>query len=129
MVGLENMNVKHPVRGGFAMPAKWQDWSSFALGLWFAVSPWALDFTHLEAATANAAFVGLFVALGAHFEASFDETTVEWFNMAAGLWLVFAPFVLGFSAEALPTINSIAIGTLVAFLASSALSLEKLLLR
>ena len=116
-------------RDARAMPARWQDWTSFALGLWLAVSPWALDYAHLEAATANAAFLGLALALGSHFEVSFDESSAEWFNMAAGLWLVLAPFVLGFSAEVLPTINAIAVGTLVAALASSVLTLEKLLLR
>ena len=109
--------------------ARWQDWASFALGLWLAVSPWALGYANVEAATANAAFLGLAIALGSHFEVSFDENTVEWFNMAAGLWLVLAPFLLGFGAEALATVNSIAVGTLVAALASSALSLEKILLR
>ena len=133
MVGLENWNVKDRMReaplGPAAAPAHWQDWASFALGLWLAVSPWALGHAHAEAATANAAFLGLAIALGSHFEVSFDERSVEWFNMAAGLWLVLAPFLLGFSALALATLNSIVVGTLVAALASSALSLRKLLLR
>ena len=104
---------------------KWQDWTSFALGLWLAVSPWALDYTRIEGATANAAFTGLVLALAAHFEAAFDEVQAEWLNMGLGLWLVLAPFFLGFGNEAVPTINSIAVGTAAAALASSALSLEK----
>jgi hypothetical protein len=133
MVGFENWNVKDRMRdapvGPAAAPAHWQDWASFALGLWLAASPWVLGHQDAEAATANAAFLGLAIALGSHFEVSFDERGIEWFNMAAGLWLVLAPFLLGFSAEVLATVNSIAVGTLVAGLASSALSLEKLLLR
>jgi hypothetical protein len=127
MVGFGHSTVKD--RMPQATLARWQDWASFALGLWLAVSPWALDYAHLEAATANAAFLGLAIALGSHFEVSFDENTVEWFNMAAGLWLVLAPFLLGFGSEALATVNAITVGTLVAALASSALSLEKILLR
>lgn len=133
MVGLENWNVKDRMGdarvGPAAAPAHWQDWASFALGLWLAVSPWVLGYSHTEAATANAAFLGLAIALGSHFEVSFDERGMEWFNMAAGLWLVLAPFLLGFGGEALATVNSIAVGTLVAGFASSALSLKKLLLR
>ena len=131
MVGLENWHVKERMRNAPVAPAsaRWQDWTSFALGLWLAVSPWALGYAHADAATANAAFLGLALALGSHFEVSFDERSAEWFNMAAGLWLVLAPFLLGFSAEALATINSIAVGTLVAALASSVLSLQKLLFR
>lgn len=111
--------------GGAAAATKWQDWTSFALGLWLAVSPWALGHSHLEAATANAAFLGLALALASHFEASFDGRSAQWFNMAAGLWLVLAPFLLGFSVEVGVTVNSIAAGTAVAALASSALSLKK----
>src|SRR5262245_37001054 len=54
--------VKDVVMTG-AASTKWQDWTSFALGLWLAVSPWMLDYSHIEAATANAAFMGLALAL------------------------------------------------------------------
>ena len=103
--------------------ARWQDWASFALGLWLAMSPWMLGYSGEEGATANAAFVGLALALGSHFEVSFDERSIEWFNLAAGLWLVTAPFVLAF--DGLPMANCVATGALVAALAASALSLDK----
>jgi SPW repeat len=104
---------------------RWQEWASFVLGLWLAVSPWTLGYDELHAATANAAFLGIALALGSHFEASIDECSAEWLNLAAGLWLVLAPFFLGFSAATLPTANSVAVGTLVMVLAGSALSLDK----
>ena len=110
---------------GMHAAARWQDWASFALGLWLAMSPWLLDYAHVEPATANAAFLGLVLALGSHFEVSFDEMQAEWFNLAAGLWLVLAPFVLGFGDKPEVTANSMVVGTMVAALASSALSLEK----
>lgn len=105
--------------------ARWQDWASFALGLWLAMSPWFLGYAGHDAATANAAFVGLILALGSHFEVSFDEIAVEWFNLAIGLWLVAAPFVVGFSANTDASANCVAVGTLVTVLAASALSLDK----
>ena len=105
--------------------AKWQDWASFALGLWLAVSPWALDFSHHEAATANAAFMGLALDLGSHFEVSFDEMRAEWFNLAAGLWLVMAPFLLGFSEQHAAAVDTVVVGAGVAILACSALSLDR----
>lgn len=109
--------------------ARWQDWSSFALGLWLAVSPWALGYAHQEAATANAAFMGLALALGSHFEVSFDEMQAEWFNLAAGLWLVLAPFLLGFGEQGGAAVNSMVVGAVVAVLACSALSLDKEILK
>jgi hypothetical protein len=110
---------------GMTAATRWQDWASFALGLWLAVSPWVIGYSQLETATANAAFIGLALALGSHFEVSFDDTSAEWFNMAAGLWLVLAPFLLGYSGEIEVTANSILVGTGVAALASSAMSLDK----
>jgi hypothetical protein len=105
--------------------AKWQDWTSFALGLWLAVSPWALGYSHHEAATANASFMGLALALGSHFEVSFDELQAEWFNLAAGLWLVLAPFLLGFAEQRAAAADSVAVGAAVVILACSALSLDR----
>lgn len=105
--------------------ARWQDWASFTLGLWLAVSPWIVGYADNEAATANAAFLGLALALGSHFEVSLDDNSAQWLNMAAGIWLVAAPFVLGFSAATVATANSITVGSVVMVLASSALSLDK----
>ncbi|MGE5639387.1 MAG: SPW repeat protein [Clostridia bacterium] len=103
----------------------WQDWAAFGLGLWLAVSPWALGYTGEEAATGNAAIVGLVLALGSHFEASFEEGSAEWLNLAAGLWLVAAPFVLGFTDRMDAAANSVTVGAVVTALAGSALSLDK----
>jgi hypothetical protein len=105
--------------------ARWQDWASFALGLWLALSPWIVGYTEHESATGNAVFLGLALALGCHFEAACDLDSSEWLNLAAGLWLVVAPFVVGFSSVHVATANSIAVGSLVAVLAASALSLDK----
>jgi hypothetical protein len=106
-------------------PARWQDWASFSLGLWLALSPWMVGYTEHESATGNAVFLGLALALGCHFEAACDLEAPEWLNLAAGLWLVIAPFALGFSAVHVATANSIVVGSLVAVLAGSALSLDK----
>jgi hypothetical protein len=105
--------------------ARWQDWASFALGLWLAMSPWLLGYSNQDAATANAAFMGLALALGSHFEVSFDEVQAEWFNLAAGVWLVAAPFMAGFSEHVTAAADSVAVGICVAALAFSALSLDK----
>ena len=105
--------------------ARWQEWTSFALGLWLAVSPWIVGYSEHEAATTNAAFIGLALALAAHFEATFDQISAEWLNLGIGLWLVAAPFVVGFAAASVAAANSIAVGTLVVVLAGSALSLDK----
>lgn len=106
--------------------ARWQQWASFTLGLWLALSPWLCGYAEQQpAATGNAAFMGIALALLSHFEASLDTAAAEWLNLGAGLWLVAAPFVLGFSTSPLPAVNSVAVGAVVALLAASALSLDK----
>src|SRR6185503_7651336 len=54
-------------RGEIGMAEKWQDWASFALGLWLAISPWVMGYADHEAATWNAVGVGLSLALASHF--------------------------------------------------------------
>ena len=105
--------------------AKWQDWASFALGLWLAVSPWLAGYAEHEAATANAVALGLILALASHFECVVCvQLPAEWLNLAAGVWLVCAPFALEFPS-AVASVNSIAVGIFVSVLAASALSLDK----
>ena len=109
-----------------AAVARWQGWASFALGLWLAMSPWICGYADDEHfATGNAAFMGIALALASHFEVVLDADFAEWLNLAAGTWLAAAPFVLGFAAAAVPTVNSIAVGALVMAAAASALSLDK----
>src|SRR5687768_11538109 len=106
--------------------AGWQEWASFALGLWLALSPWICGYADQQhAATGNAAFMGIALALGSHFQASVDAHSSMWLFLAAGAWLAAAPFVLGFGGAVVASINCIAVGTLVMALAASALSLDK----
>lgn len=105
--------------------ARWQDWAIFAVALWLAVSPWLCDYAAHRSATANAALAGLVIALTAHFEAS-CELAIDWLNLGAGLWLMAAPFLLGFDALPLATANSLAVGAAIAALAVSTLGLDQL---
>jgi hypothetical protein len=105
--------------------ARWQDWTSFALGLWLAVSPWIVGYESDHAATANAVFVGVALALGAHFEIGWGDLWAEWLNLAVGLWLPAAPFLLEFSPAPVATANCIIVGCSVCWLAASVLQLDK----
>ena len=108
------------------MAVKWQDWASFALGLWLAVSPWIAGYAEHEVATANAIVAGLVLALGSHFECvACDDLPAEWVNLGIGLWLVCAPFILEFPSPAVASVNSMLVGAFVSGLAFSALSLDK----
>ena len=90
------------------MSAKWQDWASFALGLWLALSPWIAGYAEQAGATGNAVTVGLVLALASHFEcvACEEDLPVEWLNLGAGIWLVCAPWMLDFASRWQPRIPS-----------------------
>ena len=104
---------------------RWQDWVSFALALWLAVSPWLADYAAHDAATANAAVCGLALALVAHFCASCDYLSTEWFNLLGGLWLVASPFLLGFTVHPMAAGNAIVVGAFITLLSAWALGLDR----
>ena len=104
---------------------RWQDWASFALGLWLAVSPWIADYAAHDAATANAVFAGITLALLAHFGYSCEHMSCEWLNLAGGLWLLGSPFVLGFEASNVAAVNAVVVGAFVALLSAWALELDR----
>ena len=109
-----------------SVTARWQDWAGFGLGLWLAMSPWICGYADSQhAATGNAAFMGIALALGSHFQLTLDAAAAEWLALAAGIWLAAAPFLLGFANNVVPAVNCIAVGTLVMTHAASALSLDK----
>jgi SPW repeat len=108
------------------MAAKWQDWASFALGLWLAVSPWLVGYAEHQVATVNAVTIGLILALGSHFECvACNDLPAEWLNLSLGAWLMGAPFILDFTGTAVASANTLVVGAFVAALAISALSLDK----
>src|ERR1044071_9903481 len=104
---------------------RWQDWASFALGLWLAVSPWLADYAGHNVATTNAAVIGLLLAVSAHFGASCEHASCEWVSLLAGLWLVAAPFTLGFDAHHVAAVNSVAVGAFTVPLSGWALGLDR----
>ncbi|HEX4927836.1 MAG TPA: SPW repeat protein [Burkholderiales bacterium] len=107
---------------------RWHGWAVFALALWLAVSPWLTGYSEHAAATANAAALGLLLALAAHVEAS-CELSLQWLNLGGGIWLLMAPFVLGFDDLPLAAAHCVAVGAAASALAASSLHLDRQPLR
>ena len=104
---------------------KWQDWANFLLGLWLWSSPWTLGYSEHGAATLNAVAFGLALMVFSLMELQVRAIWEEWVNMLCGLWLVLAPFALGFTTQFHAAANSMLIGALAAMLAAWAMSLDK----
>lgn len=96
---------------------RWQDSVNLVLGLWLAVSPWALGFATQEAAMWNALLVGLAIAVLALAALWAFQKWHEWINAALGAWLMVSPQVLGFATLQAAMWNNAIVGLAVIALA------------
>lgn len=58
----------------------WEEWTSFALGVWLAMSPWLLGFSGIAAAMSNALVVGIAVAALALWALGTDKDIGGWWS-------------------------------------------------
>ncbi|AZO81566.1 MULTISPECIES: SPW repeat protein [unclassified Bosea (in: a-proteobacteria)] len=83
-----NMNGKRP-----------QDWLNLILGALLFISPWMMGFLADTAPTRNAWLVGAVLAVIAIAALAAFAEWEEWVNLALGLWLIAAPWMLGFTGN------------------------------
>ena len=97
-------------------PQQWQDWTSWALGIWLCLSPWILQFALDSTAMQNAVIVGFLIILAEVITLSVFQVWEEWINVALGAWLVASPWILSIQSRS-ATVNFIIVGVLVIGLA------------
>jgi len=103
-------------QSAFSFPKQWEDWSSWAQGIWLVLSPWAFFYDQETRAVENAVVVGALILVAEVVELSVFRDWEEWINVAAGAWLVVSPWVLGI-ASAAARWNFVVVGILVVALA------------
>ena len=88
---------------------------SIVLGIVLFLSPWLFGFANVQDAAMNAHIVGAIIFVIAISEVIAFKMWEEWIGIAAGVWLLFAPFILGFSAhvEAVATHVMIGLATIL----------------
>jgi hypothetical protein len=70
---------------------------AFIIGLWMVLSPFVLHYDH-GVATANGIFAGLLVSFFAFTRLrSPSDGWASWILAGMGLWLVFSPFIFGYT--------------------------------
>jgi SPW repeat-containing protein len=99
------------------------NWVNVILGIWVAISPFVLGFTHLEAAKWNDVAVGLAVLLSAFGHGPARGTSV--LNILLGAWLIASPFVLAFATAPTPLWNNIILGIVIVLAAASMASRDR----
>jgi hypothetical protein len=89
-------------------------------GLWLVLSPWALNYSIVEAAMWNSVIIGLAVAIMAMVRvgAPLRYEGLSWLNFVLGIWLILAPFMLGFAAIGAAMWNTVIVGLIVLILAA-----------
>jgi len=93
---------------------RWQDWVMLVLGIWFTFSPFMLGYPDPTGIAAiNSHVFGAIVTVLATAALMRPRMWEEWVNLALGLWLIAAPFVLTFGTDRLAAINHILIGMLI----------------
>lgn len=83
------------------------------LGVWLMVAPAVLGHVGTTAGSSDR-FVGPLIASFAFVAASEITRPVRWVNLAGALWLVIAPWILGFPVSA--AINDVIVGIAVGVL-------------
>src|SRR5512135_1476114 len=100
---------------------RWISWTNIVLGLWLVSA--GLFFTHASGTTVVEDIItGLLVALGALWADRAYRPRVSaaatWTVVLVGLWIVAAPFALGYERESLDVINDLVIGLAILTLGS-----------
>lgn len=102
---------------------RWQDWMNPLIGLWLVVAPLLMayggGFTGVAAWNSYLAGAALIVIPLMGLTASLPRR--EWLVLALGVWLVVAPFVLGFAREATAAWNTSITGVVVVVTAAAAI--------
>ncbi len=95
----------------------WRDVANLVLGLWLAISPWALSYMMDAIPAWNALVVGVIIAVAAAATLIAFHKWEEWVNVVLAIWLIVSPFVLGFAAHTTAMWDHIVVGVLVGILA------------
>jgi len=85
-------------------------------GVWEILAPFILGYSAYATPTTNAIIVGLIVTVLAavRFLGAYRAAWMSWVNAVLGVWLIVAPFILGYTGT--PRTNDIIIGIIIALL-------------
>lgn len=88
------------------------------LALFLFVSPWLIGFTETQAASWNAWIGGLLIGGVALTALKQQNEWADWAHVALGIWMIIAPWILGFSGVAAALWTHVGVGLVVAILAA-----------
>lgn len=92
---------------------RWQDWVNIVLGGWLILAPFIGIGVNHDIAAWNSYVAGAVVAIFTIAALARPQLWEEWLNLIVGLWLIAAPFVLGYTQQTGPMWNQIIVGLLI----------------
>jgi len=108
------------------MNVRWASGLDMVTGIWLLVAPFVLGYASVGSALWNSVIAGVAVALLAASRETREgvrQAAPSWINAAVGVWLLIAPFALGFSGVTEAFWNHMVVGVaVIAFALWSALS-------
>lgn len=92
--------------------------TNIVAGLWLLIAAFVLGYAGIAAALWNEILVGAAIAVLAWLRVSnpTQRAGLSWTNVVLGLWLIGAPFILGYAGTAAAMWNEVIIGLVVASL-------------
>ena len=90
-----------------------RDWFNLVMGEALLGSPWIFQYTSDPTATWSARIAGGLIGVFAIAALLKYAEWEEWLVLAAGAWLIVAPFALGFSGDSTPAAAHFVVGALV----------------
>jgi hypothetical protein len=106
-------------------PKHWQDPVNAVLGVWLVLSPWVSRFSGDMTATANSVVIGVALLAAALGAMLMPRAWEEWTEAVLGLWMIVAPWVLGYSALTNAVSAAVVIGIVVLALALWTLATDR----
>ncbi len=92
---------------------RWQDWVNLVVGAWLFLTPFAGVGAMSDLAAWNSYIFGLGIAIFAAAALYRPQMWEEWVNLLIGIWLIIAPFALGFTEQTAVMWNQIIVGLVV----------------
>lgn len=85
-----------------------------AAGLWLLAAPFVLGYAHLTSARWTDLAVGAIVtAIAVSRFAGLAPSWLSWVGVAAGFWLLVAPYVLNYASYIVPLTNDLVLSMLI----------------
>jgi hypothetical protein len=98
--------------------------SQLVLGLLLVLMPWLASFAGAQAAAWTAWSTGALIALVGVAALAGHAYPAAWGNLVLGVWVIVAPWLLGFAALAVAMWSHVVLGVLVALAAATELWAE-----